>query len=83
MDPDVGVNSSRLQAQFANQVSPILPLAGWASSLHQEPPFNYGCLYAHFVTDSKTIAWNQWSIAAATFGVGANEAQRGRISLVL
>ena len=31
----------------------------------------HGCLYAHLVTDSKTIAENQWSTAAATFGAGA------------
>ena len=71
MDPDVGVYCSRLRAQFVNQVSPIpsvLPLEGWTSSLQQLPPFSYGFLYAH---DSKTIAENQRSTAAATFGVGA------------
>ena len=74
MDPDDGVHSSRLRAQFANQVSPIpsvLPLEGWTSSLQQLPPLNYGYLYAHIVTDTKTIAENQWSTAAATFGAGA------------
>ena len=61
MDPDGGIHSSRLQAQFAGQVSPIpsvLPLKGWTSSLQQLPPFNYGCLYAHLVTDLKTFAEN-------------------------
>ena len=55
-------------------VSPIpsvLPLEGWTSSLHQLPPFNFDWLYAHLVTGSKTIAENQWSTAAATFGVSA------------
>ena len=73
MDPDSGVYTSHLRAQFANQVSPIpsvLPLEGLISSLQQLPPFNYGCLYAHLVTDSKTIAENQWSTAAVT-GAGA------------
>ena len=74
MDPDNGVHSGRLRAQFANQVSPIpsvLPLEGLTSSLQQLPPFNYGCLYAHLVTDSKSVAENQRSTAAATFGAGA------------
>ena len=65
-----GVHSSHLQAQFANQVSPIpsvLPLEGWTSSWQQLPPFNY----AHLVTDSKTIAENQRSSEAATIGAGA------------
>ena len=39
--------------------------------MQQLPPFNYGGLYAHLVTDSKTIAENQWSTAAATFGARA------------
>ena len=39
--------------------------------MQQLPPFSYGCLYAHLVTDSKTIAENQWSTAAATFGACA------------
>ena len=74
MDPDGGIPSSRLRAQFAHQVSPIPsvhPLEGWTSCLKQLPPFNYGCLYAHLVTDLKTIAENQWSTAAATFGADA------------
>ena len=63
-------------AQFANQVSPIpsvLPLEGWTSCLQQLSPFNYGCLYALLVTDSKTIAEYQWSTAAATFGADATK----------
>ena len=74
MDPDGGVHSNRLRAQFANQVSPIprvLPLEGWTSSLQQLPPYNYGCRYDHLVTESKTIAENQRSTASATFGAGA------------
>ena len=74
MDPDGGIPSSRLRAQFAHQVSPIPsvhPLEGWTSCLKQLPPFNYRCLYAHLVTDLKTIAENQWSTAAATFGADA------------
>ena len=39
--------------------------------MQQLPPFNYGCLYAHLVADSKTIAENQLSTEAATFGAGA------------
>ena len=69
-----GVLSSRLRAQFTNQVSPIpsvLPWEGWTSCLQQLPPFNYGCLYTHLATYSKTIAEKQWSTAAATFGAGA------------
>ena len=66
---------------FAHQVSPIptgvLPLEGWTSSLQQLPPFNYGCLYGHLVPDSKTIAENQWSTAAATFGAGAMKHKEG------
>ena len=74
MDPDGGVHSSRLRAQLSNEVSQIsraLPLEGRTSSLLRLPPFNYGCLYAHLVTDSQTIAENQRSTAAATFGAGA------------
>ena len=74
MDPHGGIHSCRLRAEFANQVSPIpsvLPLGGWTCSLQQLPTFNYGYLYAHLVTDSKAIAENQWSIAAAIFGAGA------------
>ena len=74
VDPDDGIHSSCLRAQFANQVSAItsvLPLEGWTSSLQQLPPFNYGCLYVHLVTNSKAIAENQRSTAAATFGAGA------------
>ena len=73
MDPD-SVHSSHLPAQFANQVSPmpsVLPLEGLTSSLQQFPPFNYSYLYAHLVTDSKTITENQWSTAVATYGAGA------------
>ena len=75
-----GVNSSRYRAQFANQVLPIpsvLPLEGWSSSLQQFPPFNYGCLDTHLVTHSKTIAENQRSAAAATFGAGAMKHKEG------
>ena len=39
--------------------------------MQQLPPFNYGCHYAHLVTDSKTVAENQSSTATATFGAGA------------
>ena len=46
-------------------------LVVYEHSLQQLPPFNYGCLYAHLVTDSKTIDENQQSIAAAIFGAGA------------
>ena len=49
----------------------VLPLEGQTSSLQQLPALNYGCLYAHLVTDSKTIAENQRSTAVATFGTGA------------
>ena len=76
MDPDSGILSSRLRAQFANQISPIpgvLPLEGWTASLQQLPPFNYGCLYAHLVPDLKTIAENQLSTAAAMFGACAKK----------
>ena len=62
------------RAQFANLVSPIpsvLLLEGWTSCLQQLPPFNYGCLYAHLVTASKTIAENQQSTPAATVGACA------------
>ena len=38
----------------------------WSSFHHLN-----GCLYVYLVTDSKTIAENQWSTAAATFGAGA------------
>ena len=73
MEPDGDIHSSHLRVHFANQVLSIprvLPLEGWTSSLQQLPSFNYGCLYARLVTDSKTIAENQWSTAAATFGAG-------------
>ena len=43
---------------------------GWTSNLQQLPPFTYGCLYAHLVTYSKTIAENQRCTAAATFNYG-------------
>ena len=74
MEPDGGIHSNHLRAEFANQVSPIpcvLPLEGWTSSLQQLTPFNYGCRYAHLVTDSKTIAENQVSNKAAAYGAGA------------
>ena len=58
-------------ANHVSSVPSILPLEGWTFSLRQLRPFNYGCLYAHLVTDSKTIAENQRSAAATTFGVGA------------
>ena len=54
------------------------------STLPQFPSFNYGCIYAHLVTDSKTIVQNQHCTATATFRAGGmNEAQRGRILPVL
>ena len=59
MNHDGGLHSSHLGVEFVNQVSPtpsVLPLEGWTSSLQQLPPFNFGCLYAHIGTDSKTIA---------------------------
>ena len=61
MDPDGGVHSSPFTSIVANHVSPtpsVPHLEGWTSSLQQLPPLNYGCLYAHLVTDSKTIAEN-------------------------
>ena len=64
------LHSSCLRAQIANQVSPIpsvLSLERWTSSLQQLLPFNYGCLYAHLVTDSKTIAENQRSTTSTAF----------------
>ena len=58
VNPDGGIHSSHFCAEFANPVSPtpsVLPLEGWTSCLQQLPPFNFGCLYAHICTDSKTI----------------------------
>ena len=50
----------------------ILWEEGWTSCLKQLPPFCCGCLYAHLVTDSKTIAEKQQcTAAAAKFGAGA------------
>ena len=82
VDPDSVLHSSCLRAQFANQVSPLpsVPLEGWTSSLQQLLPFNYVCLYAHLVTDSKTIAEDQH--CSCYIWSWCNEAQRGRISLV-
>ena len=71
VDTDGVIHSSRLQAEFINHVSQItivLPLEGWTSSLQQLPPFNYGCLFALLVPDLMTIAA---STAAATFVAGA------------
>ena len=44
---------------------------GWTSSLQELPQFNYGCLYAHLVTNSKAIADNQRSAAVTDFRTGA------------
>ena len=47
------------EKSLQKKVSPtlsVLPLEGWTSCLQQLPPFNFGCLYAHISTDSKTIA---------------------------
>jgi len=75
VDPDGGIHENRLRAQKEKNKTPIiptpLPAEGWTSSLHQLPPFNYGSLYAHLVTDSLTIPNNQRSAANASYQAGA------------
>ena len=79
VDPDGGPRWWCIFKSFTSTVCKLsltntkctLPLEGWTYSLQQLPAFNYGCLYAHLVTDSKSIAENQWITAAATFGAGA------------
>ena len=72
MDPDVAytqvVNKHSLQTMSPQYQEYFLWKDGHL--VCSSPPFNYGCLYAHLVTDSKTIAENQWG-TAATFGAGA------------
>ena len=78
VDPDGGIHVHRLQAQIKEgQVSTVqppiphtLPQDGWTSSLLEFPPFNYGCLYAHLVTNSKAIAENQCSAAVTNYRAG-------------
>ena len=74
VDPDGGIHLRRLQAQNPQVVSPLphtLPSDGWTSSLQQLPPFNYGCLFAHLITNSETVAENQRSVATDTYRAGA------------
>lgn len=73
VDPDGGIHSNRLRARSEKDISipNPLPTDGWTSSLSQLPPFNYGCLYAHLVTDSPTIAKNQLAAAEKGYRVGA------------
>ena len=66
VDPDGGIHLCCLQAQYPQVVSPLphtLPSDGWTSSLQQLPPFSYGYLFAHLITNSETIAENQRSAA--------------------
>ncbi len=73
VDLDGGIHENRLRAQKEKNKTPIiptpLPAEGWTSSLRQLPPFNYGSLYAHLVTDSLTIPNNQRSAASSSFAV--------------
>ena len=74
VDPDGGIHLRRLQAQNPLVVSPlphILPSDGWTSSLQEFPPFNYGCRFAHLITNSETVAENQRSAATDTYRAGA------------
>ena len=75
MDPNGGVHRHHLHAaeQAASQASPvpsILPSDGWMFNLQQLPIFNYGCLYAHLVTGSKTVVENQCDAAAQCLKLG-------------
>ena len=64
----------RLQAQNSQGLTPLphsLPSDGWTSSLQELPPFNYGCLFAHLITNSETIAENQRNTSTDTYRAGA------------
>ena len=54
VDPDDGLHTQCLQAQWERSISPIPSklasdgwMDGWLCSLSKPPPFNYSCLYAH------------------------------------
>ena len=62
VDPDGGMHLRRLQAQDPQVLSPLphsLPSDEWTSSLKELPLFNYGCLFAHLIKNSESIAENQ------------------------
>ena len=44
----------------------ILPTDGWTTNLEELPQFSYGNIFAHLVSNSKTVASNQKSLQAVT-----------------
>ena len=76
VDPNGAIHINRLQAEATKGTqSPIIPKMfpqdGWTSSLQKLPPFNYGCIYAHLVSSSKTIAENQHTKATDEYRAAA------------
>ena len=70
VDPDgrqhrVQVDKQRLQASWE------LPSEGWTVNIEQLPKFSYDHLFAHLISNSRTIASNQKSAATKTYQAGA------------
>ena len=61
--------SPRLPSRYA------LPTDGWTTNLEDLPMFSFGHIFAHLVSNSKTVASNQKSVATERFRNGAMKHQ--------
>ena len=52
-----------------------LPTDGWTTNLEDLPKFSYGHIFAHLVSNSKTVACNQKSAATERYRKGAMKHQ--------
>ena len=64
VDPDGGQHAG---AQQLSMTSWALPSDGWTNKLDNLPKFSYAHLFAHLVSNSKTVAANQKSSAKKTY----------------
>ena len=58
-----------------------LPTDGWTTNLKELPKFSYSNIFAHLVSNSKTVASNQKSAATERYRKGAMKHKEARYRL--
>ena len=67
VDPDGGQHTGEKADQQLSVTSWVLPTDGWTNNLDDLPKFSYDHLFAHLVSNSKSVANNQKSSAKKTY----------------
>ena len=67
VDPDGGQHARAKVDQIQSVTTWVLPTDGWTNDLDKLPNFSHDHLFAHLVSNSKTVAANQKSSATKTY----------------